>query len=210
MSTCQDATVSAGPNCTADASIDNNSFDPNGDPITLTQDPTGPYPLGDTLATLTVTDDSGESSQCSATVSVVDDKAPVLSTNAGPITLWPPNHKYHTIAAEDLVASVSDNCAALSASDVVITKVTSDEPEDVGGGGDGNTTDDIVIASDCKSVDLRSERQGGGNGRVYTVHLSVGDGSSNSSSDTFQVQVPHNKKDTAVDDGPAYEVTCGS
>ena len=43
--TCQDVTVSAGSNCTADASIDNGSFDPDGDPITLTQSPSGPYSL---------------------------------------------------------------------------------------------------------------------------------------------------------------------
>ena len=51
--------VSADASCVASASIDAGSFDPDGDPITLTQLPPGPYPLGDSLALLTVEDDQG-------------------------------------------------------------------------------------------------------------------------------------------------------
>ena len=85
--------------------------------------------------------------------------------------------------------------------------MSSDEPEDVGGGGDGNTLDDIVIAGDCRSVNLRSERQGGGNGRVYTIQVAVNDAGGNSGTAFFQVEVPHNINATATDDGPAYSVS---
>ncbi|NIT59744.1 MAG: HYR domain-containing protein, partial [Aliifodinibius sp.] len=71
IASCQDMTVSAGPNCTADASINNGSFDPDGDPITLIQNPPGPYPLGSTEVTLTVADNNGATDQCTATVTVV-------------------------------------------------------------------------------------------------------------------------------------------
>ena len=54
---------------------------------------------------------------------------------------------------------------------VVIEKVTSDEPDNAPGGGDGNTSNDIVIAGNCKSVQLRSERDENKNGRVYAVTL---------------------------------------
>ena len=71
MAICQDVTVAAGPSCTATASIDNGSSDPDGDPITLVQSPAGPYALGATIVTLTVTDSEGASSNCSATVTVL-------------------------------------------------------------------------------------------------------------------------------------------
>ena len=70
---CKDVIKSAGPSCEADASINNGSFDPDaGDTITLVQSPAGPYSLGSTPVTLTVTDSKGASSQCTGTVTVVD------------------------------------------------------------------------------------------------------------------------------------------
>ncbi len=121
-----------------------------------------------------------------------------------------PNHKYHTIALSEIVTSAADVCDAnVSVGDVVITSTSSDEPEN--GQGDGNTTDDIVIAGDCASVDLRAERQGGGNGRVYAIHLAVPDASGNEGAASYQVHVPKSKKSGAVDDGPFYTVTgCGT
>ncbi len=122
------------------------------------------------------------------------------------ISLWPPNHKYHHVNLNDLGLSFTNNlnCDPVLPESVVITRVTSDEPEN--GDGDGNTVDDIVIASDFRSVALRSERQGGGNGRVYTIHLGVFDGDRIVMPTTVQVHVPHSKNSGAIDDGVAYEV----
>jgi hypothetical protein len=123
------------------------------------------------------------------------------------IVLWPPNHKYHTVTIGDLVESVWDACDAdVSVADVVITSVSSDEPEDEVGNGDGNTTDDIVIV-DAQTVDLRSERQGNGNGRVYTINFEVTDVSGNTATGSAQVSVPHDNNVPAVDGpGPGYTV----
>ncbi len=120
------------------------------------------------------------------------------------ISLWPPNHEYETIKLSDFGNSIPYTCACLA--NGVITKVTSDEPEDSGGGGDGHTKYDIVIADDFKSVKLRQEREGTGNGRVYTIYLAVPDAAGNVGRDTIQVQVPHDQNSTAMDDGPVYEV----
>jgi uncharacterized repeat protein (TIGR03803 family) len=70
---CKDVTVAAGASCAAAASIDNGSSDPDaGDSITLTQAPAGPYAIGNTLVTLTVTDSHGASDTCAATVTVTN------------------------------------------------------------------------------------------------------------------------------------------
>ncbi len=203
---CQNVTVPAGSSCSAEASIDNGSYDPDGDPITLAQTPAGPYPPGQTTVTLTVTDSKNASSQCTAVVTVVDQTAPVM-TSSSPALLWPPNHEYQTFTLQQMIASIADNCSALQPSDGVITSATSDEPEDAQGGGDGNTLDDIVIAQDCKSVQLRSERMGSGNGRVYTIHLRATDASGNAAAAVWRASVPHDQNGSAVDDGPAYGVT---
>jgi hypothetical protein len=82
---CADVTVSAGTNCEADASINNGSFDPDGDSITVSQVPPGPYPLGTNRVTLTVADNKGASSSCSALIIVRDTTPPVLSCPGGQV-----------------------------------------------------------------------------------------------------------------------------
>jgi uncharacterized repeat protein (TIGR03803 family) len=77
---CKNVTVSADASCSADASIDDGSYSPNaGDTITLVQSPAGPYPLGDTVVTLTATDNRGPVNSGSAIVTVVDTTPPAIS-----------------------------------------------------------------------------------------------------------------------------------
>ncbi|HWN10344.1 MAG TPA: HYR domain-containing protein [Pyrinomonadaceae bacterium] len=164
-----------------------------------------PYPQGTTTITWTATDDSGNSSSCTQTVTVTDNQNPTIVLNGQTPILWPPNHNYHTFQVTDFVSSVTDNCGGISVGNVVITQVTSDESEN--GNGDGNTNNDIVIAANCKSLQLRAERQGSGNGRVYTILFSVKDGAGNTSTATAKVLVPKNANQTPVDSGPQYTVT---
>jgi Subtilase family/Abnormal spindle-like microcephaly-assoc'd, ASPM-SPD-2-Hydin len=66
-------TVSAATNGgSANASVNNGSFDPDGGPVTITQSPAGPYPQGTTHVILTVTNKVGGFSQANATVTVVE------------------------------------------------------------------------------------------------------------------------------------------
>lgn len=77
---CADVTVNTDPGiCSAGADIDDGSFDPDGGALSYSQSPPGPYPLGDTLVTLTVTDPNGDSDSCQATVTVVDNEDPVVT-----------------------------------------------------------------------------------------------------------------------------------
>ncbi len=141
------------------------------------------------------------------TVIVADTIAPTITLTGTVINLWPPNHSYHTINLTQLVASASDGCdGGVDINDVVISKVTSDELEN--SGGDGNTLNDIVIAANCKSVQLRAERDGGSNGRVYTITFKVRDAAGNVRTATAQVKVPKSQGNggAAVDSGVKYTV----
>jgi len=81
---CKDVVVPADSNCMALASIDNGSYDPDSDdPISITQIPPGPYPLGETLVSLTIDDGRGSSDTCQATVTVVDETPPCCESNTG-------------------------------------------------------------------------------------------------------------------------------
>lgn len=63
--------------CSAGVSIDDGSSDPDGDSLTLSQSPAGPYPVGLTLVTLTVSDGQ-ESDSCSSDVVVRDAEPPTV------------------------------------------------------------------------------------------------------------------------------------
>ncbi len=75
---CKDVTVPADGSCSADASINDGSSDPDGDEITCVQVPGAPYALGGTPVTLTCTDPFGESDSCQATITVEDVTAPAI------------------------------------------------------------------------------------------------------------------------------------
>jgi hypothetical protein len=121
------------------------------------------------------------------------------------ITLWPPNHQYETVAVTDFVASASDDCdGTVNLNSVYIQKITSDEVEN--GNSDGNTFNDIVIAAGCKTAQLRSERDGSADGRVYTITFKVVDSAGNFTTATATVTVRESPNNPAVDSGPHYTV----
>lgn len=165
------------------------------------------FPVGVTTETYTVTDASGNVSSCSFTVTVVDNEPPVITVNNKQTRLWPPNHKHHDIFIDDYIESVTDNCGSITIDDVVIEEIGSDEPNN--GKGDGNTTDDIVIADECRTAKLLAERSGTGNGRVYVVTLAVKDLHGNIGRAEFIVEVPHDmgKKNSIIRDSIVYSVS---
>jgi hypothetical protein len=163
------------------------------------------YPKGTTTITWRATDHAGNYSECTQTVTVVDNQAPTITFNGQTPSMWPPNHDYHTFTPANFISSVSDNCDSLSVNDVQIISATSDEVEN--GPGDGTTFNDIVIAADCKSIQLRAERQNNGNGRIYTITFRLKDTSGNVTTGTAKVYAPKNQGETPGNDGPHYTVT---
>ncbi len=177
VAVCQDVTVPADAMCLGfaqAADVDGGSFDPDGDPLTLAIVPAGPFALGDTQVTLTVTDDQGASDSCQATVTVVDVTPPTITqVDATPDTLWPPNHKFVPVS---IAVTAIDNCDPDPVCQIV--DVVSNEP--VNGRGDGNTTPDWLVLGPL-NVALRAERSGRGNGRIYTVSAACTDDAANQS-----------------------------
>lgn len=108
-----------------------------------------------------------------------------------PVRLWPPDHKEATIHAADHVDAGDPSAAYLET-------VWSDEP--------GSTGSPIQFDG-CSTVRLLAERDGAGNGRVYTIHVAGPDplGSTGTAA-LFQVVVPKSASPVhvfAADDGPA-------
>ena len=162
---------------------------------------------GSHAITLTVADGKGGTASDVVVIHVVDTTPPVLTLKPGR-ALWPPNHQYVTLHLADIIASVVDACAGnLAVSSATITTARSDELDDAPGNGDGNTRNDIVIAVDGKSLQLRAERQGAGNGRVYVLTVSVRDPDDNRTTAVYTVTVPRNQSGAAaIDGGAVYSV----
>ena len=186
--------------------VDGVPFGGNSPSITV---PTGSLSTGNHTVVVTTTGSCGSASQTA--ILTVNNSTPVITLSSSTATMWPPNHQYQTFNIANFVASASSSCdASVDINDVVIQKVSSDEPEENPSGGDGNTLNDIVIAPDCKSVQLRSERDGNLNGRVYTITFKVTDSFGNTATATVKVSVPKNNNGTAVDNGAAAGYTVNS
>lgn len=117
-----------------------------------------------------------------------DDACATWPDGGGAIVLWPPNHKLEVVTLADCSAARAGcGAAAAIARSGKIIEVTSDEPLDAKGDGDTESGDLAILSRD--SVALRSERQGGGDGRVYRI-VSADDAGRR---DICEVHVPHDR-----------------
>jgi hypothetical protein len=121
----------------------------------------------------------------------IDKTAPTVSCTASPHELWPPNHKLVPIT---VAVEVAD--AAAGSHGVVLESVTSNEPDDARGGGDGKTVEDIQGfepgTNDTAGL-IRAERAGTGNDRVYTLTYVARDRARNEQICRTTVTVPHSR-----------------
>jgi hypothetical protein len=149
---------------------------------------------------LLVWDDFGGWGLDTATITVnnINDPPDISHAQADVSVLWAPDHKLvpvHIIGVTD-----PDHNAT-----VTITGVTQDEPTN--GLGDGDTAIDAIISANHDSVQLRAERSGNRDGRVYKVYFTASDFEGGSSG-WVKVMVPKSKKtDVAVDSGLNYDST---
>jgi hypothetical protein len=192
-----ECTSASGTSVTLDGSA---SFDPDGDALTFTwtdalnnviatgPTPTINLPLGTHTITLTVDDGRGGTDSDTVMVIVQDTMPPEINNViAKPKRLWPPNHKMVSVKVK---VNATDMCDPGFTCQII--SVTSNEPVD--GVADGHTSPDWIITGPL-TVDLRAERSGKGNGRVYTITVQCTDHSGNSSTATVKVRVPKSRPD---------------
>lgn len=170
--------------------------------------PSGVFPIGSTLTTLTVSDARGGVSTCDLLVTVVDNQPPKVKCTTDIGMLWPPNHDMRKVR---VTIKASDSCASPGSVVPLSVTVRSSEPDNAPGNGDGNTTGDtnfqngyaapVVITGLLTPVPgypgqfratiyLRAERNGNGPGRKYTIDALVMDESGNTATSSCVVVVP--------------------
>jgi len=194
---CTDVTLECAAGQTANVTVDDGSYDPDNDQITLTQDPAPSYnlfPPGTLDVELTVSDGS-ESAMCTGSITIEDSTPPEISLSVSPDTLWPPNHKMVLIA---VTVAATDECDPNPG--VALKSINMNEGDETNTydpnyddtTADGNTTDDIQVDADG-NIWLRAERSGTGAGRVYTITYEATDASGNTATAEAIVTVPHNQ-----------------
>jgi hypothetical protein len=150
----------------------------------------GPLQPGAYTIIVTETGDGGSVEACRSNVTIVDTTPPMATSKD--TAFWPPNHSMHTVTIDDCV-TVSDTCDANPTAR--FTYVAVDEAANAKGS--GNTTPDVTFST-CNSVDLRSERQGGGDGRVYRLGWRAADRYGNVTLGECQVAIAHDQSGAAA------------
>jgi hypothetical protein len=120
-----------------------------------------------------------------------DTTPPTLDLECSHESLWPPNHKMVEVTVDPNAEDNSGGAVTIAAS------VSSNEAEN--GTGDGDAAPDwanisVDSTTGVVTLDLRAERAGGGDGRVYTITITATDEAGNSASTSCEVTVPHDKK----------------
>ncbi len=150
-----------------------------------------PYPVGTTTISWKATDTSNNMASCTQMIVVNDVEAPVITASVTNSCLWSPNHDLNNVGFS---LAVTDNCTPAAAIFVDV-KVTSDERPEIQTQGDGNFSPDAVVTGTGvnRAVRLRAERMGGGDGRVYLIHITATDQYNNTSFRVLRVGVPNNQ-----------------
>jgi hypothetical protein len=127
--------------------------------------------------------------------------SPPVCTAAVPSTarLWPPNHKLADIAIQGVTDPDNDPLT------IRITSITQDEPTN--GLGDGDVSPD-GFGVGGPQAQVRKERSGTGNGRVYVIGFAATDGKGGACAGSVGVGVPHDQSQGApVNDGQLFDST---
>lgn len=114
---------------------------------------------------------------------------------ASPALLWPPNNKFVSVNIGGVTDADGDPLT------LTITAIRQDEPV-----GKGNSAPDGKGVG-ASSAELRAEKLGSGDGRVYHVSFTASDGQGGTCTGEVRVSVPHDQAGPALDGGPLYDST---
>ncbi len=146
-----------------------------------------------------------EDNNCSTLIATVyflvqplDDNPPNCSNaKALPSALWPPNHKFKKIKITGVTDPDNEPL------DILVESIYQDEP--VNSLGDGDTSPDATFVP----LQVRAERSGTSNGRVYHIKFVAFDPKGAKCNGEVSVCVPHDqgKGSICIDDGPLFNST---
>ena len=131
----------------------------------------------------------------------LDLNGPPVCTAATPSveTIWPPN--VITFTPVNILNVTDPEGDPIT---ITIDSIFQDEPVDAPGHR-SFTPDGRGVGTD--TAEVRAEREGRGNGRVYHIRFTADDGHSNTCSGEVLVKVPKVQRLPAVDDGALYDST---
>lgn len=159
-----------------------------GNPVTLTPCEVSNLSLGSHTTIIEVSDGTNPPVPARDSIEILDNTNPTFAplTNKG--ILWPPNHQMVDI----VIDATADNSCIVHLS----VSVSSNEP--IEGTGDVDIAPDwytpvIDESTGTILLQLRSERSGKGNGRIYSLLITATDLSGNASSSTMEIKVPHSQ-----------------
>jgi predicted extracellular nuclease len=117
---------------------------------------------------------------------------------ASPDQVFPPNHQFVPVEVDGVTDPEGDDVT------ITIDSIFSDEAVDADDS--GNTAPDGRGVG-SSTAEVRAERVGDGNGRVYTIGFTATDAFGGSCTGAVTVAVPVGRRGEAVDDGPLYDAT---
>jgi hypothetical protein len=117
----------------------------------------------------------------------IDQTAPLLTVQLDKTSIWPPNHKMVTVQA-----AVYGSDAGSGVASVVLTSITSNEPDN----GQGDI--EAKIGTSATSFQVRADRLGNGTGRIYTITYTIFDHAGNQSSTVSTVSIPHSNSSSVI------------
>lgn len=162
-------------------------FDEDERGLSIEAEPTVTLPLGTHDVRLHVYDPTLASAMTHLAVTVRDTRGPVLSADASPTCLWPPNHKMVLFRlGNGLDAHALDTCDPSPS--IRVVGVSSNQPASAPGS--GSTGPDLIFGPTAAC--LRAERSGTSKeARVYTLTLEAADRAGNKTRRDVIVRVPH-------------------
>lgn len=160
----------------------------------------------DVLGSATATDDCGNATTFGGLQMRLDGMEPLVTCSTEITEIFPANHSFTDVGFSFIA---TDNCVGDLEVEV---KVTSDEQTTLPPGtGNASPFPDAVVmrtvAGTLAGVLLRGERGGGGDGRVYHIHVLATDRCGNTGRAVCAVSVPINRHGTAVDNGQFFDAT---